>query len=73
MIIFYVSFDLRPFQIISTNNEVYNGYNWSEANYLSPLSVREIELASPDRSSIENSNLYQNPYWPTVANGAAER
>ncbi len=73
MIIFYVSFDLRPFQIISTNNEFYNGYSWSEANYLSPLSVREIELASPDRNSIENSNLYQNPYWPTVANGAAER
>lgn len=64
---------LRPYQKIRNNNPVFDGYNWSEANYLSPLPIREIQLASPDKLSIETSNLYQNPYWPLEANGEAER
>lgn len=64
---------LRPYQKIRNNNPVFDGYNWSEANYLSPLSIRELQLASPDKLSIESSNLYQNPYWPVVANGEAEK
>ncbi len=62
---------LRPYQKVVANNQVYNGYNWSKACYLYPISFRELQLASPDQTSVENSNLYQNPYWPTVANGSA--
>lgn len=61
---------LRPYSIMKDNNPVYDGYTWAKANYLSPLPVREIELLSPDES-IDNSVLYQNPYWPTTINGVA--
>lgn len=61
---------LRPYRIIEKNNNLYNGYTWSMANYLSPVSYREMELNSPDGKA-ENSNFYQNPYWPVEANGAA--
>lgn len=64
---------LRPYQILnSSTNTVFNGYTWTEANYLSPLPYREMQLASPDGSA-DNSNLYQNPYWPTQPNAKAER
>lgn len=52
----------RPMSINEANNELYNGYTWSKANYLSPVPIRQIELLSPD-GSIENSVIYQNPYW----------
>lgn len=61
---------LRPYQKIKANNDVYNGYNWSKANYLSPVPYRQMQLTSPDGTA-ENSNFYQNPYWPTAPNGAA--
>ena len=62
---------LRPYQKVMANNQVYNGYNWSKANYLSPISFRELQLASPDQINVENSNLYQNPYWPSESGGSA--
>lgn len=62
---------LRPYQKVIANNQVYNGYNWSKANYLSPIPYREMQLASPDQVNVENSNLYQNPYWPTEPGGSA--
>ena len=64
---------LRPYQILnSSTNTVFNGYNWSEANYLSPIPYRQMQLASPDGTA-DNSNLYQNPYWPVQPNAKAER
>lgn len=62
---------LRPYQKISQNNQIYNGYTWSKANYLSPIPFRQLQLASPDQISTESSNLYQNPYWPSEANASA--
>ncbi len=62
---------LRPYQILNlSTNLVFNGYNWSKANYLSPIPFRQMQLASPTGDAT-NSNLYQNPYWPSVANAAA--
>lgn len=62
---------LRPYQILNlSTNLVFNGYNWSKANYLSPIPFRQMQLASPTGDAA-NSNLYQNPYWPAVANAAA--
>ena len=48
----------------------FDGYTWAKANYLIPVPVRQIELLSPD-GSIENSVIYQNPYWPTKIGDSA--
>lgn len=62
---------LRPYQIVNlATNLVFNGYNWSKANYLSPIPYRQMQLASPTGDAA-TSNLYQNPYWPSEANAAA--
>ena len=61
---------IRPYQIQKTNNILYNGYTFYQAHYLSPFSYQEMQLCSPDRNA-ENSNLYQNIYWPVEANGEA--
>lgn len=61
---------LRPYRVIKENNEVWNGYQWMKAYYLSPISILDLTLASPD-SQLGTSNLYQNPYWPTVASSSA--
>ncbi len=62
---------LRPYQRNSKYN-LYNGYTFYQAHYLSPFSVQEMMLCSPDGTA-ENSYLYQNLYWPTTANGQAEK
>lgn len=62
---------LRPYQINKKYN-LYNGYTFYQAHYLSPFSVQEMILASPD-GDIQNTYLYQNIYWPTTANGMAEK
>ena len=61
---------IRPYQIQKTNNILYNGYTFYQAHYLSPFSYQEMQLCSPDGTA-ENSNLYQNIYWPVEANGEA--
>ena len=61
---------IRPYQIQKTNNILYNGYTFYQAHYLAPFSYQEMQLCSPDGTA-ENSNLYQNIYWPVEANGEA--
>ena len=58
---------VRPYQIVQKNNDMYNGYTFYQAHYLSPFSVEEMQLCSPTKNE-KNSNLYQNPGWPTTAN-----
>ena len=58
---------VRPYQIVQKNNDMYYGYTFYQAHYLSPFSVEEMQLCSPTKDE-KNSNLYQNPGWPTVAN-----
>lgn len=65
-----VSKYVRPFAKVKTNNAVYDGFTWAKANYLSPIAINEIKLASPD-NSVDNSVIYQNPYWPTEIDGTA--
>lgn len=62
---------LRPYQINKKYN-LYNGYTFYQAHYLSPFSIQEMTLASPD-GNIQNTYLYQNIYWPSTANGMAEK
>ena len=61
---------IHPYQIQKTNNILYNGYTFYQAHYLYPFSYQEMQLCSPDGTA-ENSNLYQNIYWPVEANGEA--
>lgn len=56
---------IRPYQIVKANNEMYNGYSWRQAKYLSPIPIRHIVLASPTGDA-NNSNFYQNPGWSTM-------
>ena len=65
-----VSKYIRPFAKVKANNAVYDGFTWAKANYLSPIAINEIKLASPD-NSVDNSVIYQNPYWPTEIDGTA--
>lgn len=61
---------VRPFSKVKANNAVYDGFTWAKANYLSPIAINEIKLVSPD-NSVENSVIYQNPYWPSEIDGTA--
>lgn len=63
---------IRPYSRSKTNNELYDGFIWHEAYYLKPISNLEMQLASPD-SKAQNSNLYQNIYWPLEGGGHAEK
>lgn len=64
---------LRPYsRSMQVSNELKDGYKWHEAYYLNPIGIGDLQTASPDRSTA-NSNLYQNPYWPVVAGGHAEK
>ncbi len=60
---------LRPYQINKANNNFYNGYNWIEAHYLTPIAFDHFLITSPDGNA-ESSVIYQNPGWPIEANGA---
>ena len=63
-----VSNYIRPLQKTSTS-VAYNGYNFPKPHYLEPIPISEF-LLTVDGSG--NSTLYQNPGWPTKADGIAD-
>lgn len=64
---------LRPHEINMTNNNFKDGLTWHMAHYLRPLPIRQFLLTATDHASVDQSPLYQNPYWPTTAGQAAEK
>ena len=60
---------LRPYEKTNTST-VFDGYHWKMAHYLSPLSIYHFDYTTKS-GNIEDSPLYQNPYWPTVPNEVA--
>ena len=50
-----------------------NGLHWMMAHYLEPLPIKQFLLTALDHVDIELSPLYQNPYWPLVADTPAEQ
>ena len=50
-----------------------NGLHWMMAHYLEPLPIKQFLLTAFDHVDIELSPLYQNPYWPLVADTPAEQ
>lgn len=63
---------LTPYRCTSTQR-CYDGYTWKLAHYLDPVNIKQLLVTSSDGSSIETSPIYQNPYWPTVADAPAEK
>jgi len=63
---------LRPFERISTQ-AAFDGCVWKMAHYLQPIMVKQFQLI--ESSGVEGADrlLYQNPYWPTIADQPAEK
>ena len=57
----------------TTDNLFKDGYTWHLAHYLQPMPIKEMMLTAPDYTTVSESSLYQNPYWPTVADQPAEK
>ncbi|MDE6217212.1 RagB/SusD family nutrient uptake outer membrane protein [Bacteroides sp.] len=69
-----VSEYLRPYEKNMTSGNLFrNGYTWKMAHYLQPMPIRQFLLTAADHASVEQSSLYQNPYWPTTADMPAEK
>ena len=62
---------IRPYQISSLNNSVFNGYKFQKAYYLSPLGQETFRQTASDPKDLNSSNVYQNPGWPMVAGQSA--
>lgn len=63
---------LRPYQK-NDRQTCYNGYTWHMAHYLTPIMIKQFLVTSEDGTTISTSPLYQNPYWPIVADQPAEQ
>lgn len=63
---------IRPNEAKS-NSEVMDGLKWTMAHYLNSLPIKQFMLTAPDGVTVEDSPLYQNPFWPTTPNVPAEK
>lgn len=63
---------LRPYQIVRTNNNFYDGLFFTNAHYLYPIAVQHFLISASDGQTISSSPIYQNPNWPTVAGQGAD-
>lgn len=67
-----VSEYLRPYQK-NSNQKCSNGYMWHMAHYLTPIMYKQFLVTLPSGNNVEDSPLYQNPYWPLAADQPAEK
>ena len=67
-----VSEYLRPYQK-NSKQTCYNGFTWRMAHYLHPIMIKQFLITAPDNKTVENSPIYQNPYWPIVPDMPAEK
>lgn len=59
---------IRPYQVSRKNNNVFDGYKFTPAHYLSPIPQNVFrQTATGDQTDLSTSNIYQNPGWPLVA------
>lgn len=58
---------LRPYQIIKTNNLMYDGYNYHDAHYLNPIAYEHFLITASEPTDPTSSTIYQNPNWPIEA------
>lgn len=63
---------IRPYQISKINNQVFDGYHFTPAHYLSPIAQSVFrQTAAGDQTDLTTSVVYQNPGWPLVAGQGA--
>lgn len=62
---------LRPYQINTANNLLYDGYTWSQANYLEPIAAIHFLTSATEEGDIDSSPIYQNPNWTKIGNESA--
>lgn len=63
---------LRPYER-NSGQAGYNGITWKMAHYLEPIMVKQFQLTAESGGDISTSTIYQNPYWPVMADQAAEK
>ncbi len=63
---------LRPHERYS-DQAGYNGLTWKMAHYLQPIMVSQFQLTATSGADLSSSPIYQNPYWPVVADQPAEQ
>lgn len=63
---------LRPFER-TASQAGYNGCTWKMAHYLEPIMIKQFQLTAASGADISTSTLYQNPFWPVVADRPAEK
>ena len=63
---------LRPYERYSAQ-AAYDGMTWKMAHYLQPIMVKQFQVTAADGADVTTSTIYQNPYWPMVADQAAEK
>lgn len=52
---------------ISSKNDWYDsGYSWRMAHYLDPIAESHFLESTADGTSVDQSPIYQNPYWTTT-------
>lgn len=61
---------VRPYQK-RVSQRCYNGFVWRMAHYLEPIAIKHFQITASDGSTISNSPIYQNPYWPVEADQPA--
>ncbi|MCI1647702.1 MAG: RagB/SusD family nutrient uptake outer membrane protein [Bacteroides sp.] len=62
---------LRPYERYAGQNG-YNGSTWMMAYYLEPIAIKHFQLTATNSTDLSTSVIYQNPYWPLVADQSAE-
>lgn len=60
---------LRPYEKLA-NSIAKGGYKWAMAHYLTPINIQHFDITA-ESGDITTSPLYQNPYWPMIANQGA--
>ncbi len=63
---------LRPHER-QGSSEVVDGLKWTMAHYLRPMPIKEMMLTAPDGTTVSDSPIYQNPFWPAEPNLAATK
>ncbi|PTN06291.1 RagB/SusD family nutrient uptake outer membrane protein [Mangrovibacterium marinum] len=63
---------MRPYRVVlSSSNQVLDGYRWTAAHYLSPIAIQHFIITAENTSDLTTSTIYQNPGWPLEANSGA--
>ncbi len=51
----------------------YNGIIWKMGHYLQPIAVKHFQVSAINSADVSTSPIYQNPYWPVVADQPADK